>query len=409
MKNKLFESLLAIGCFSVFTSKSGLSAGLPLLIIVSLWIITTEARHILKNRFIVAVGSLYFLTIFSNFFSLGGVQSVQKVTLHWFYPLLVLPGALVIEKPKWQKLALISSGLGLMIGSLYTLYQFGSKLDFYFDGAARLGGFWDISRWGVFTGFAVLSILALVLHNTFLSPKSALKKELLLNLILLLLVEAGFVLSNSRAPFMALGIAVVVFCILKPKLIYWVTFIGLISALVLASNKGFQNRISSIMDVKKSPNGILTSNNESNEGRLHMWQVALQFFKEQPVFGVGFRNTERPLREYLDKNPELKEKYVTSEFSFNDQHSSYLQILVEQGLIFFVVFWGVIGWGFGRSVFSWWQTRSIWDSYLIALYIYHGIIFIFYTSITSYEMSVFFPFIALAGKLQDKPKAFQER
>lgn len=390
-----FFGISAILCAGfLFTSKSGLTLMLPLLILASFWQVLTKKSEVLKDPFILALLALYLLGLITNSLSLGGLSSTYQVISGWYYPLLVLPGLLIFKDiviRKWVIRFLVAGGL---IGIGYSFYQFGSLHQFQFDGRTRIGGFWDISRWGVFMGFAGLGSLSFVMFH--LEQKNW--KSMRFWFFLFLLILMSFILANNRAPFLALSVSLILFGALKPRSLWLLVPVAVFSSLVLWSQPSFRNRIQSITQVEKNEDGLVTSKDRSNEGRLHMWQVAIQFFKQQPWFGVGFKNTEKPLRAYLSQYPELSNRYVTSEFSFNDQHSSYLNILIERGVLFFALFWGVLFWAFCRVVKVWWYSREMWPLFLMLLFVYHGVIFVFYTSVISYEMTAFFPFVALSKK-----------
>jgi len=384
----------AVLAFSLFTSKSGVGGLSPIMALMSLFEIFKKNRVLLKNStFLKAVLALYPLALILNLFSLGGLESSLQVLLHWYFPLLAFSGILLFLDSKATAWVIRAGLFGFLVGGGYTIFQFLNQDPFVSIGKVRLGGFWDIGRWATLQGFSALALAGLFLGS--LDIKSF-KKNVGFGLLFLFCLFI-FLLANGRAPMLGFIVAFGVFFCLKPKLIYLVLPLLFLLIFAFSFSPSLRERVISIAKVEKAQDGTVTSQDKSNEGRLYMWQVAIEFFKEQALFGVGFRNTEEPLKEYLDKNPSLRDRYVTTEFSFRDQHSSYLYILVEFGLIFFLYFWSIMFWAFFRAIQSFRNRRSVFNAFLVSLFIYHFIIFIFYSSVNSYEMLSFFPFLAIAG------------
>lgn len=397
-KNRAFETtwlvFLVLYCISVFVSKSGLSIFGGLLILQSLFVIDWQDLKQHRKELLVFV-ALYPLAVFLAFFSNGGATSALKTAASWPWVLLALPAYVVLGRKKDQKVALVASCVGLVVSCGKALVIFFTQFQGHFDSSVRVASFWDISRWGVFLAASIVGLLALIVY---FSDRKNSKLAYILQ-ALLGLAAVCLVFSNTRGPWVSAAIGGLVMTVLFPRLLKMVAALGVIVVLALVSNQGIRDRAFSIVNVQKTEDGRITSTDRSNEGRLNMWEVGQEFFWEQPWFGTGFENGEQYLRDYIERRgPEYHDKYVTTEFSFRDQHSSYLTMLVQMGGIFSAVFWAVclrFGFLFLKSYF---QTRSLWAGAVLALMASFVFIFVFYSSVLSYEMVALFPFVALIPK-----------
>jgi O-antigen ligase len=391
---KIWQVLLGLFCVSAFVSKSGISIFGILLILISVFILPW--KEIAKNRkeVLIFIG-LYPLAIVCNLFSLGGVQSAVKVAVSWPWVLLALPGLVVFLRPRDQKIALLTGGLGLAVACGLSLYYFFFQYGGQFVTGVRVASFWDISRWGLFLASSLIGILAL--SQYFYKAKT--RKNFLILQLSFLVAAACLVLSNTRAPWLAAAAGCLVFILLYPRLLKVYGSYLIVLCLCFALFPPLRDRVVSMFEIQKSADGKMTSVNGSNAGRLHMWQVALEFYKEQPWFGTGFESTVEPLQNYMDRRgPDYKAKYMTEDFSFSDQHSSYLSTLIQMGVIFSVIFWGFFGYLFISFVAAWWRSRNLWAAAMICLMICHGVLFVFYSSTNSYDAIALFPFIPLLVK-----------
>ncbi|WP_415062033.1 O-antigen ligase family protein [Bdellovibrio sp.] len=393
IKNKYVESfwkiVLFLFCVSVYTSKSGLSIFGVLLILLSAFYV--DWKDFGKQKFLVGAVTLYPLAILCNLFSLGGVASSLKVVYSWPWPLLVIPAYLVSRRPKDWRLGFVALALGFIIACGKSLYTFITVHGGVFSSAVRVDSFWDIGRWGVF-----LAVTTLALFGVYGSQKLQKTYEKVVVLALFALGFVCLILSNTRAPWLAFGVGFTLYCFSDRRLLKYYFGLFALVLLLVFSNSGLRDRTSSIGSIKTDQTGQITSGDPSNAGRLHMWKVAMDFYREQPWFGTGFESVEAPLRAFLDvKGSEYKEKYTKVEFSFRDQHSSYFGILVQMGVLFFLFFWFFLAGIFFKSLRDAIRLRDKTSSLLCCILATHFVIFVFYSSFGSYEMISLFPFLAL--------------
>ena len=176
----------------------------------------------------------------------------------------------------------------------------------------------------------------------------------------------------------------------------------------LGFNTTSMDRIKSIFAVQVQSEQF-TSADPSNAGRLHMWKVALDFFQEQPFFGTGFESTEVPLRKFIEnKGAEYSDRFTKTEFSYRDQHSSYLNTLVQMGALFFTYCWIGIIIIFYQIVIAFWRARTKNSLYVLAGSLYCFIVFIFYSAFNSYE-AIYLIGLLTAGNMQTTNDIFLDR
>lgn len=381
-------------CIGLFSSKSGLTIFGSLLLIHSLF--RVGWANFRKEKILVGAIGLYLMAAVFGLFSMSGANGAIKILYSWPWPLLVIPAYVVYNSRKdWPVLA-VGLFIGLVGSTSVAIYNFFAKYGGDFTSKIRVTAFWDMGRWGIF--LAVSCIVLVCLQH---SKNLTLARWRKVFDLLFVLAGAALILSNSRGPWLALILAFIIFCFLPPRRLKYLVVLGAFLSGLLVVSGEFRQRFLSAMEVHWDEGGKITSVDNSNAGRLHMWKVALDFFKEQPWFGTGFRATEAPFRDFLERQPvEYKEKYVYGEFSYTDQHSSYLTILVEMGVIYFFIFWGYFALVLKEAFFeAYFQSKETAKVTLLVLVV-HLFIFIFYRSVQSYEMASLFPFLVLLSKKQ---------
>lgn len=395
-RNQIFEKVwqifLALYCFSVLTSKSGVSIFGIILILFSLFIIPWS--HFFKERKeVIGVIALYPLAAVVSLFSLGGSAAAFKILYSWPWPLLALPAYVVFVRPKDYKVVAWSFITGFIMACFFSYFLFLTEYHGQFNDQTRVASFWDVSRWAVFLSSTLIGLLALSLYL-----KSKHQRLYRGTQILIFLLMISFLLSNARAPWIGAALGVFLFCCLFPRIIKFLVLVVLLVGISLSLSPGIRERAFSILNVQKNTQGHVSSTDPSNESRLRMWRASLELYKDQPWFGTGFGNSSISFKNYFEAHPENQEIFLTPNFSFSDQHSSYFSLLVQVGLLFSVVFW-VLYIILGVQMFkNWYQSRSLWAGSVVCLMAVHSVIFIFYSSVMSYEMLALLPFIALRPK-----------
>jgi putative inorganic carbon (hco3(-)) transporter len=158
----------------------------------------------------------------------------------------------------------------------------------------------------------------------------------------------ALVLSYTRAAWISLAVAFVVYLIFALRIKFYVVFIGMLTALALyftyqtqITMKLEKNRQQSTTDFNKHLKSISNIKTDaSNRERLNRWNSAIRMFKEKPVFGWGpgtYQFNYAPFQFAKEKTD-----ISTNRGDRGNAHSEYLGPMAESGLpglilIFFIV------------------------------------------------------------------------
>lgn len=364
---------------SFFTSKSGLSLFSALLIIVSLFY--TDWKLLLKEKWLVLFALTLPLGMFLNLFSLGGWESSVKFFIANPWPLMIVPGFHLVKQKSVVRPLLWAMALSLVVAMLKSAFIFYHEYGLVFTSKTRIRSFYDVGRWGQFLSATAVSLLVLSY------PSKELKRWISVGVRVLFVFAVFFlVLANTRGPWLAFLICTAFAIIMKKKFLKAVGSVIVTGCILILFIDGVESRVASIFAIKMDQAGRITSTDFSNAGRLHMWKVAIDRFPENLYFGSGFRNTETPLRSFLEKqSDDYRAKYLTANFSYKDAHSSYLQSLTEMGVVFFLYYWGLMLSFFlymSRKFISYGKSTCFLSSTIILSSL---IVYVFYSSYESYE------------------------
>ncbi len=160
-----------------------------------------------------------------------------------------------------------------------------------------------------------------------------------LSLASLVLIVNGFVLANSRGPFLALavGMLVLAFCIARRhrRLFWGFCLLGVLGLTVLV-DKAFVDRMFTIEDVASQDESADTS----ARSRVAVAQAQLQMFLDHPM-GIGWRGTVVLSPQYVDR------KWLTlgdDENASRSSHNTFLTALVEQGIVGAIIYGSLVLW-----------------------------------------------------------------
>lgn len=266
-----------------------------------------KLKLFLPKKIIITQLVLIFLFILSTVFSKNiGTSYYQFFT--FLNILLLVNLAVNIIKPK-------DFSFGLIIASLvYSIVFLLNTTGILHLNRADKGDNFILQVWGhsYVAEFLVLSI-PLLLNQIFNS-----KKKIIWSIILIIVLCSIF-LTHSRSALVALIIGLVFFKIhqkLSDKF-----KIGLIVICTIFFAFSFYQIYKG-----KEPQKTYTG------ARLEYWQEAIEGFKESPVFGIGPNNFL-----YINKKDQTFSLMTTSM-----SHSSLLNYLSENGLIFTLIFFGLI-------------------------------------------------------------------
>lgn len=396
---------------ALFTSKSVLTLSIYLCIFSSAFYFYKKYKDVTleQKKIIYTFVGIYFLAILSNLFSLGRAESAIKTAFIWIWPLFIFVVFYFYTHFDVLKKTLYIASIGLWVSCFKAFWTF---IIFFrspnwtgFNENARIPSFWDVSRWSFFLVLSLIILISYIKSTNFNLLKTWKK-----NYFYLLFVAAitCLFLSGSRGPWIAIIFGIALLVILNTRSLKKLVTLSLLSVMILAAitflAKDFKERLYSIVNVKIE-NGLITSSNISNAGRLHMWMVSADYLSEHPFQPTGFENSEDAYKQFIvEKGDDYRKKYVSSEFSFRDQHSSYLSLVVQFGVIFSIIFFSVII--YNIILFSRIFLLKKGDSFIMACYtllLTQLFLYSFYSSILSYEaMMLFIPVGVIKFKLLDE-------
>lgn len=234
-----------------------------------------------------------------------------------------------IKEVKHMKLLVIAKTLAMFLMFYYTIHQIQ-----WLSGPAlkrKLHGTFATLGPNELSGFYAAYLFVLAGIMSFSRSK-------IFKLFLLIAVILGsycILFLYSRGAYLATIVSLVIFLLIKSKkLLIPLIIIALFWQAFLPAN--VINRIAET----KNEYGEL---DRSSELRIIVWEKSIEMFKNNPVFGVGF-NTSTHFG-----------------FELGDTHNIYLKILVEQGIIGFLLFLILL---FLSSRYSWRLYKKGKDPFL---------------------------------------------
>jgi hypothetical protein len=159
----------------------------------------------------------------------------------------------------------------------------------------------------------------------------------------LVIISLGFFATQSRGGLLALGFALVATFVLFPQQRLQVMAFALIAAIGLAA------WLPSRPEVLER----LTNFGGGGGGRVDLWTVAWRIFEQDPLVGVGYGNFQALEPHFVLQPGTLTHVRLISETP-SVVHNSYLQLLVETGIIGLALF-GLVAFACMRS--SWRAAR----------------------------------------------------
>lgn len=128
--------------------------------------------------------------------------------------------------------------------------------------------------------------------------------------------------TQSRAAWAAIPVALLGLAATRGRKLVATTVVILVLAggVFFAVDSGFRERLTRTFDA---------GNDHYNLGeRQRLWRAQWEFFKESPVWGVGYNNNERRAKEVVDRlYPDRKDNF------YGHAHSTPLQILATTGAV----------------------------------------------------------------------------
>lgn len=177
----------------------------------------------------------------------------------------------------------------------------------------------DANTLGMYLGTGVVVCMGLVLVQT--------GWRRWLNLGLLVIILNGFVLANSRGPFLGLAVGAMVLAVCKARThrrAFWaLAMVGVLGSTVIV-DKAFVERMFTIGDVTSQDEDA----DKSARSRVAIFEAQLHMARDYPM-GVGHRGTPALSTRYLDR------QWLTGGGADPDaersSHNTFMTAFVEQG------------------------------------------------------------------------------
>lgn len=291
---------------------------------------TKIMRHPITIVIILQLIWILFASLSSTMFSI----SIKFFTARlWLLVPAYLFAAILFKKKTNIKNYLWLYILPLTIVILYTIYQHS-----LFDYEERPANWVVKPFYNDHTSYAAMMAMFIPVLIAFVYMKSYNTTIRVLTFILVLIFVTAIVLSYTRAAWVSLAGALVMFLALKAKIKFrtivylflsFVVFFAVFQAVIISkleenkqdSSNDFGDHIESITNV---------STDASNKERINRWNCAIRMFRSKPWLGFGPGTYSFQYAPYQKQ----KEKTIIST-NFGDggnAHSEYLGPLAEQGL-----------------------------------------------------------------------------
>lgn len=182
----------------------------------------------------------------------------------------------------------------------------------------------------------------------FASDKGSKMKTRLLFVLLLPVFLAGLVFSYSRASWLSVAIAIVVWIIMKLRIKFTHLFLTSVTVVVILFTFWTQillkletNKTDSSSNMMKHVESMTNiTSDASNVERLNRWYCAFEMYKEKPVFGWGPNTYQFQYAPFQIR--EFRTIISTNSGDWGNAHSEYLGALVSSGLTGLLAFLALI-------------------------------------------------------------------
>lgn len=309
-----------------FISKSAVNIMGGLLLLISLIYIGCFKRDIIRNnRYLLILLLPYFIGFFLSFFSLAGFNGALGFLNRYKFILMLIPLTAFIENKKNLNYMFAALATSAVVASVYVIYN---HINFH--------GFKSFLVIGRFADMLVVVILVNIVFF-FKTDFGDIKKNLIfkgVNFVVTGLFVWCLLLTYIRGAWLGFFFAIAVFAIFFCRKLLVLLAIGVLLITVMPiKNNAFNTLKSEVVSI------IDTENDVSNVERLHIWKTGLDFSRDYLCFGTGAKNAEEAFKTFWSsKSEEYQKKYHHAAKYSGNMHNSYLQIIVESGIFYFLMY-----------------------------------------------------------------------
>ncbi len=328
-------SLIFLFYFSAFISKFVMDLTLILSFTVSIcYAYLYDKNQLKKNKFLVYFIILLLFGLILSFFSKAGFAGGFKFAGRFRFMLIIFPLAIFIKT--YEELRYIYFGLiiSAVISIIYGVFIIYGKTDIF----TFLRGFQKIGR----TADMLMVLILTNIVYLFYSDLKEFLKTIKLNGFILsvtLFYIWALIMTAIRGAWLGLCCGLIIFGVFFRQ--KFLVFILIAGACILISLHFLHNPIlSEITEQVQSIVKINSNESElSNNTRTQLWKVGFDFAEKQFLFGTGAKNTRKMFKKFFRSKPlEYRKKYHYAGDHSRDFHNSFLQILIETGIVFFIFY-----------------------------------------------------------------------
>lgn len=323
-----FLSLLFI---TSFESKALINIFFLLSFLTSIiYIVFFDKGFFSKNKYVWLFIGPYILGFILGFLSeygaIGSVDFLQRFK----FMLLILPLACFVKSKKEMIFLLIMVYTSAFIAVFYGIYKNQPYGNFY--------GFHNIGRTADMLVVLLLSSLAYITQSRFtFTLRSNIEKLILLGAALTF--AWAVVMTEIRGAWLGVSVGLLfltlgLFFVKRKFLAFSMLVLIIITSVTFLKTDNNTDRIKNQIE-----SVIETQSNVSNETRLHLWKTGWDFSKEQLFFGTGAKKSKDMFINFFNgQKDSYQKKYHYAMDQPGDYHNSYLQIYIETGIIFFIIY-----------------------------------------------------------------------
>jgi O-antigen ligase len=324
--------IIALALFSliIFESKAliNLIGGLSLLLSFS-YIYIYDRKILHKNRYLLIFIVPFILGFLLSFLSLSGAAGAFAFLDRFKFMLLAIPLVAFVQNRKDLNILLTMFFLSATVAVCYGIYD---KQPY-----AMFHGIYKIGRTADMMMVACLAAFVYLVQSRWVLNIKSIGFKFLMAFAAVFFAWA-VMMSEMRGSWLGLGVGFISFiCVLLVSHRKMLVFNALAVIFIMFSVIFFGNNTNRITGQFESI--VETQNNASNEARLHLWKTGWDFSKDHFVFGTGAKQSEEPFIEFFNAQPEdYRNKYHYAINYAGEYHNSYMQIHIETGIVFLLVY-----------------------------------------------------------------------
>ena len=402
--NKIMMGIFLLYSISLFISKPGISLFGGILAIISIFTFNEIRVNYIQNKdnlnknILYLFFSLFIISVVFQMFSINGFRSAVKCFYKTYY-LLILPLTIyLINEYRCSNKIFTTMELALFAGILKSFQVFYSVYHLKYYTGMRVISFFGIGRWGVVVVLGMLFILP--------NLDSKLSKKNIFSWVVFSTGIISLILNGSRGPLLSFVLGVVFYIIFGRRIKLGITLLALVVILggsISIKNPKILNKVINRVESVKETKSV------SNGARIYMWKESLVFMKEGLYknkklffFGTGFYDSKTKTRtklfkEHLDSREsyESLDKGIKGAVSFMDAHNSYLNRLLETGIVYTVFYYLSVFLTVICILKNYIKTQSTRILSILSVIVAFAFCGIFYGYAATYETFLFFFMISL--------------